>query len=75
MKTKIVRLGDQLALVLPHEPAIMLGLSQGRSLAVERLDDGSIRAGPHDPNFDGEMPIAEDVTDKCAETFAALAKG
>jgi antitoxin component of MazEF toxin-antitoxin module len=74
MKVKAVRVGDEIAVLLPRELVVRLGLAEGQFVHAVLLSDGSVRIGQSDPVFDEGMRIAEEVMEECAETFAALAK-
>jgi len=58
MKALVTRVGDEIALILPGEIAKMLGLKEGQSLFVRRLDDGGFRVGRTDPLRDEVKGIA-----------------
>jgi antitoxin component of MazEF toxin-antitoxin module len=74
MKAKLIRIGDEVALLLPNEIVKMLDLEEGQQLHVRRLEDGGFRVGKTDPDYEKGLRIAEEVMETCAETFKALAK-
>jgi hypothetical protein len=74
MKARVIKVGDEMAVVLPNEAVAMLDLKDGQRLFVRRLPDGGYRIGPNDPAYDKGMRIAEDIMGEYAETFKALAK-
>jgi antitoxin component of MazEF toxin-antitoxin module len=74
MKAEVIRIGDELALILPNEIVTSLDIAKGQRLYVRRLADGGFRVGANDPEYDKGMRIAERVMAEYAETFKALAK-
>ena len=67
-------MGDEAVIVVSADAVTGLGLTAGQHLRARLLADGALIIGPYDPKFDKAMRIAEDVMDRYAETFKALAK-
>lgn len=66
--------GEETALILPSEIVKMLGLQEGQSLFVRRLDDGGFRLDRTDLVEGEVISIAREVQDEYASTFETLAK-
>jgi antitoxin component of MazEF toxin-antitoxin module len=74
VKAQVIKVGNEIALILPNEIVRMLDLREGQQLYASRPADGGFRIGVDDPIHDKGMRIAEEAMVKYAETFKALAK-
>jgi antitoxin component of MazEF toxin-antitoxin module len=74
VKAQVIKVGNEMALILPNEIVTMLDLKEGQEIQARRLADGGFRIGVDDPIHDKGMRIAEKAMVKYAETFKALAK-
>ena len=60
MKLKIISVGNSAGILLPREFLSKRGLGEGDVLKVTETENG-IELTPHDPEFDGQMEVAEDI--------------
>lgn len=60
MKLKITTIGNSAGIVLPKELLAKLRVGKGDSLYAAELPDG-IKLTPHDPEFERQMKVAEQV--------------
>ena len=74
MKAPVIKVGEDIAVLVPKEIVTELGLKEGQELHVRRLDDAGFRIGIDDPLRDKALRIVDEATVKYAETLKALAK-
>jgi putative addiction module antidote len=69
----VTQVGNSLGLVLPKELVEKLGITKGQKLSVSETT-GGITLSLHDPEFEEQMRIAEDIMDRYRDTLRELAK-
>lgn len=74
MALKVRKVGNSLGVVLPREALARLQLDEGGTLFLTEAPDGSYRVTPYDPEFEGQLRIAEDIMGRYRNTLRALAK-
>lgn len=72
MRLKITTVGNSAGVVLPRELLARLRLKKGDSLYVTETPDG-IKLMPHDPEFEAQMSIAEEVMHKRRDLLRKMA--
>ena len=73
MKLKVTTVGNSAGVVLPKELLARLRVEKGDTLYVTETPDG-IKLMPHDPEFEEQMAVAEDVMRKRRTLLNQLAK-
>ena len=73
MKLKIISVGNSAGILLPRELLSKRGLGEGDVLQVTETEKG-IELTPHDPEFDAQMEIAEDIMRENFDLLRKLAK-
>ncbi len=74
MKIELKQLGDTVAVVLPDELAIRLGLTPGVEVTLSELPDGRLVLTPAATHCDRVKKIGREVFAEYQDTFKALAK-
>lgn len=73
MRTKVVRIGNSLGIILPKEALVRMRVEQGDVLHLTESPDG-LRMTPHDPEFEQQMDAARAVMKKRRAVLRELAK-
>lgn len=73
MRTKVVRIGNSLGIILPKEALVRMRVEQGDVLHLTESPDG-LRMTPHDPEFERQMDAARAVMKKRRAVLRELAK-
>ena len=71
---KVTTVGSSAGLILNREALAFLGVKKGDTLFLTQAPDGAYRITPHDPEFERQMKIAEEIMHDRREVFRALAK-
>ena len=71
---KICQIGDFLGVPLPEEVLSRLNVTEGDTLHLTELPDGSIRVTSDAPDFEGQMQVAQEGMDKYRNALRELAK-
>ena len=70
---KITRIGNSAGIVLPKELLARLRVGPGDALYVSEAPDG-VRLTAHDPEFEAQMDLAEQIMRRDRNVLRALAK-
>lgn len=70
---KITRIGNSAGIVLPKELLARLRVGPGDALYVSEAPDG-VRLTAHDPEFEKQMELAEQIMRRDRNVLRALAK-
>ena len=70
---KITRIGNSAGIVLPKELLARLRVGPGDALYVSEAPDG-VRLTAHDPEFEADMALAEEIMREDRNILRALAK-
>ena len=73
MKLKIISVGNSAGILLPRELLSKRGLGEGDVLKVTETENG-IELTHHDPEFDAQMELAEDIMRENFDLLRKLAK-
>ena len=73
MKLKIISVGNSAGILLPRKLLSKRGLGEGDVLKVTETENG-IELTLHDPEFDGQMEVAEDIMHENFDLLRKLAK-
>ena len=73
MKLKITSIGNSAGVILPKELLARLRVEKGDSLFATELPDG-VKLTPFDPEFAGQMEVAERVMREDRNVLRKLAK-
>ena len=73
MKLKIISVGNLAGILLPRELLSKRGLGEGDVLKVTETENG-IELTHHDPEFDAQMELAEDIMRENFDLLRKLAK-
>jgi antitoxin component of MazEF toxin-antitoxin module len=74
MKARVIRIGEEVAVVLPKEIVVALTLKEDQALHIRKVDDTGFRLGTTDPIHEKGLEIARKLMVDYAETLRALAK-
>ena len=74
MKTQIIKVGDQLALMLPEDIVTQLEMKDGQELHLRPFPDGSLRIDTGASLHGEAMRIVDKAMVEYAETLKTLAK-
>ena len=70
---KITRIGNSAGIVLPKELLARLRVGPGDALYVSEAPDG-VRLTAHDPEFEADMALAEEIMREDRNILRVLAK-
>lgn len=70
---KITKIGNSAGIVLPKEVLARLRVGPGDALYVSEAPDG-VRLTAHDPEFERQMDLAEQIMRRDRNVLRALAK-
>ena len=70
---KIQSVGNSAGVILPKEILTKLRVDKGDVLHVTETENG-IKLIPHDPDFDAQMAVAEDIMRENVDLLRKLAK-
>lgn len=70
---KITKIGNSAGIVLPKEVLARLRVGPGDALYVSEAPDG-VRLTAHDPEFERQMELAEQIMRRDRNVLRALAK-
>lgn len=70
---KITKIGNSAGIVLPKELLARLRVGPGDALYVSEAPDG-VRLTAHDPEFEADMALAEEIMREDRNILRALAK-
>ena len=73
IKIKIISIGNSVGVLLPEELMSKLKLSSGDTLYASETENG-IALTVHDPEFDAQMAIAEEIMSENVVLLRKLAK-
>lgn len=71
---KITAMGASAGLILPQEAMARMKVQEGDTLCLTESPDGGYRLTPHDPDFERQMALAEEIMDEDRDILHALAK-
>ena len=71
---KITTVGASSGVILTKEAMARLKVKKGDTIFLTEAPDGSYRLTPHDPDFERQMSLAEDIMHADRSILRALAK-
>lgn len=71
---KLIAIGNSTGVVFPKELLAQLHVDRGDQLYVTEAPDGSYRIGAFDPEFAGQMELAEAIMREDRDILRVLAK-
>ncbi len=71
---KLIPIGNSTGAVFPKEMLARLRVDRGDQLYISEAPDGSYRIGAYDPEFAGQMELAEAIMRQDREILRVLAK-
>jgi putative addiction module antidote len=74
LSLKVTTIGSSAGVILPKEALAHLKVRKGDTVYLTEAPDGSYRLTPYDPEFEGQMSLAEDVMHEDRDILRALAK-
>ena len=74
LSLKVTTIGSSAGVILPKEALAYLKVRKGDTVYLTEAPDGSYRLTPYDPEFEGQMSLAEDVMHEDRDILRALAK-
>lgn len=74
LSCKVTTVGTFPGVILTEEALARLGVKKGDTLYLTEAPDGSYRLTPHDPDFEHQMTIAEEIMHDDRQVLRALSK-
>lgn len=74
VELKVRKIGNSLGVVLPKEVIENLHTGDGKKLFLTKATDGTYRMTAYDPEFERQIKLAEECTDRYRNTLRELAK-
>ncbi len=74
LSLRITMVGSSLGIILTEEAMATLKVREGDTLYLTEAPDGSYRVTTHDPDFERQMTLAEEIMHEDWEVLRALAK-
>lgn len=74
MKVTVTTVGEAEGLILSDEAKARLNAQKGDELYLSEAPDGALRITPHDPEFERQMALAEQVMQDDHDILQVLAK-
>ena len=71
---KLTTVGASTGLIVPKEAQARLGVQKGDLVYLTEAPDGSYRLTAHNPDFERQMKLAEQIMHDDREILRALAK-
>lgn len=74
LSLKITPVGSSAGIILTEEAMATLKVREGDTLYLTEEPDGSYRLTTHDPEFERQMSLAEEIMHEDRDVLRALAK-
>ena len=74
LRLRITTIGSSAGVILTKEAMAYLKVQEGDTLYLTEAPDGSYRLTAHDPEFEQQMSLAEEIMHEDREVLRALAK-
>ena len=74
LSLRITMVGSSVGVILTEEALATLKVREGDTLYLTEASDGSYRLTTHDPEFERQMSLAEEIMHEDRDTLRALAK-
>ena len=71
---KITKVGSSVGIILTEEALAALKVQEGDTLYLTEATDGSYRLTTHDPAFERQMSLAEEIMHEDRKVLRAMAK-
>ena len=71
---KLTTVGGSAGFIVPKEAQARLGVKKGDTIYLTEAPDGGYRLTAHNPDFERQMKLAEDIMHDDREILRALAR-